>query len=355
MFAVLLALSLPPAEAHALEPYLSVRTGLACAACHTNRTGGGNRTVFGNIWAQTQLPARSETIVPKELTEFLRIGFDLRAETRGFLASGGTPRSELLLDVAQLYLEGRFLDNRLVFYVDETLGPINAYPREAFLMAEALPGNGYVKAGIILLPYGWRLQDDSEYIRTTTGFNYFRSDMGAEVGFAPGPLQFALAVTNGRVRQFEDDDGKQVTTQASLVFPRVRIGASASRNENGPGRYDVVGAFGGIGLGPLTLLGEVDLRRDVPDPATAAPTIEQLMWYAEADWLLRQGVNAKATFGLLDPDRDSAADDQQYRLRLGLEWFPAPFLRFGGFYQLREDELGAAELDRVTAEAQLHF
>lgn len=357
LFAVSMLAGDGSAAAHAREPYISMRTGLPCQACHINRTGGGQRTPFGNIFAQTQLPARpATTIVPKEITDFLRVGFDLRTEGQAALRSTSTPRTQLLLDVAQLYIEGRFLDGRVVMYMDETMGPENAYAREAFLMVEGLPANGYVKAGRLLLPYGWRLQDDAEFIRARTDFNYFASDQGAEVGFAPGHLQFALAITNGNFGAYETDNGKQLTSQASLVFRRFRIGLSASRNESGAtARRDVFGGFGGVTVGHLTLLGELDRRRDVNTVTTAATN--HLLGYGEADWLVRRGVNTKVTFGWWDPNTDAAAtNDRQLRMRFGLEAFPVPFFRFGAFYQYLNDASGTTDdNDRVTAEAQVYF
>ena len=51
---IVLALLGPSARA---EPYLAVQSGLRCAMCHVNQTGGGMRTPFGNQFAQTQLAA----------------------------------------------------------------------------------------------------------------------------------------------------------------------------------------------------------------------------------------------------------------------------------------------------------
>lgn len=345
----LLAVLAAPAAA---EPYLALRTGLKCSACHTNVTGGGNRNAFGGIYAQTQLPMKTGTVVPRTIADFLQVGWDLRVEASGTFGES-TPRTSIGLDVAQLYAAAELLESRLVFYIDQTVGPERAIAREAFGMVRRLPAASYVKAGKFLLPYGLRLQDDAEYIRERTGFSYYTPDQGVEVGLEPGPLAIAVALTNGNAGATENDDGKQITSSAAVVFRRFRLGASASLNDGTDTRREAVGGFGGVSVGPVVLLGEVDYVQDKP---VAGDTVRQLMAYGEADWLLLRGLNAKVTYGWLDPDTD-VAENERIRARFGLEFFPTPFLRFAGFYSLLEDipQATITNLDRWSVEAHVLF
>src|SRR6266851_2987680 len=97
---VLLALALLAPTVSRAEPYLAVRTGAKCMACHVNPTGGGKRTEFGSIYSQTALaeaylnPATGETMAAPEggpqsalwtgkLNDHLAVGSDLRASLQG--------------------------------------------------------------------------------------------------------------------------------------------------------------------------------------------------------------------------------------------------------------------------------
>lgn len=350
--AVLVLSGVLSARAEIREPYLALRTGLKCSACHLNRSGGGGRNAFGSLYAQTTLPRRSGTVRNRALSEFLGIGFDLRASAWGTVGES-TPRTSFELDEANLYLEARLVDRVLALYLDQTVGPSQAGAREAFVLWETRWLNGYAKAGKFLLPYGLRLQDDLEFIRRETGFSYETPDQGVELGAEPGPLSWFLALTNGSAGGAEGDNGKEVTSSAALVFRDFRIGASVSRNERpGPARRDVLGVFGGLRAGPLVLLGEFDRIWDRLD---TGQTLEQLAAYLEGDVLLARGVNAKVTYGWFDKSR-AIPEDERVRARLGLEVFPASFLRAAAFYTADIwIPQAATDVDRVTVEFHLHF
>src|SRR5260221_1925145 len=64
------------------EPYLAVQLGLKCGQCHVNPTGGGLRTAFCDVFAQTVLAAQHlGTGLDKwtrQLGPYLRAGGDFR-------------------------------------------------------------------------------------------------------------------------------------------------------------------------------------------------------------------------------------------------------------------------------------
>src|ERR1700756_1099094 len=76
-----LALCLVTLRAHA-EPYLAVQMGLKCGQCHVNPTGGGLRTTYGDVFAQTLMPPdhidSGTDVWTGDVTKFLRVGGDLR-------------------------------------------------------------------------------------------------------------------------------------------------------------------------------------------------------------------------------------------------------------------------------------
>src|SRR3990172_5419860 len=110
------------------EPYLSVRTGFRCSQCHINRSGGGGRTEFGSIYAQTKLPMRSTAFRSRSLNELVAVAANFRVLASGAV-SQTTPRTSIGLEEANVQVEARVIRDVLAVYVDETLGPGGASAR----------------------------------------------------------------------------------------------------------------------------------------------------------------------------------------------------------------------------------
>jgi len=339
----------PSSTALSAEPYLSVRTGLRCSVCHTNMTGGGKRNAFGSIYAQTRLSMMVTSLgdggsfMATDIADILSIGADLRAR-----ASRKETEDETLypfeIEEGNLYIEATLIRDRLTFYVDEEFAPGNPRSREVFALIKGLPGESYLKVGKFFLPYGFRLLDDTEFIRQRTGFNFDNSDLGVEFGLEPGPLSVAVAVTNGTQGAAENNNDKQFSGYAAVVFPRWRVGVSGSRNEGETGDREAFGAFGGFRLGRFAFLGEYDFINDDPPDGRRG---DQAAAFIEGDVLVTQGLNLKIAYGFLDPDRD-IGENSRYRVRVGAESFITQFLQASVYYSRLEDIPQVGNRDEVT-------
>lgn len=346
----------PSSTRLAAEPYLSVRTGLRCSVCHTNMTGGGKRNAFGSIYAQTRLPMMITSLsdggafMATNIADVLSIGADLRAR-----ASREETEDETLypfdIEEGNLYVEATLIRDRLTFYVDEEFAPGNPRTREVFALIKGLPGESYLKVGKFFLPYGFRLLDDTEFIRQRTGFNFDNSDLGVEFGLEPGPLSLAVAVTNGTQGAAENNNDKQFSGFAAVVFPRWRVGVSGSRNEGETGDREAFGAFGGFRLGRFAFLGEYDFINDDPPEGRRG---DQTVAFVEGDLLVTQGLNLKVAYGFLDPDRD-IGENSRYRVRVGAEHFITQFLQASVYYSRLEDIPQVGNQDEVTFELHTFF
>lgn len=306
------------AETARAEPYFAIMTGQKCGACHVNVTGGGKRTDYGNAFAQAQLPARvPEKMWNGRVMEYLALGANVRGTATATNIDGADDSFEFDLDEALLYIEVPLLPDRLTLYVDERVAP-NASNREAFALLRFPEAQAYLKAGKMFLPFGWRLEDDSEFVRQVSGINYNTPDNGLEAGVERGPWSLQLALTNGTAGGAEVDRGKQWSALASYVQQRWRIGASANYNDAGSDARTMLGGFVGLRTGPVSWLAELD---HVDDEGLSPDGRQQWLGFLEANWWIRQGHNLKVTYGYFEPD-DDVDEDERARYSLVYEYQP---------------------------------
>jgi hypothetical protein len=337
-FPVAVALALAGSGLARAEPYIGLRAGRPCAACHVNVTGGGMRNAHGVMFGLTALPWRGAPTAADDPTYFrgrvadnLHVGADLRAShTSTFSVSADDNAFDV--DAANLYADLQLVRGRVHLYLDERVAPGAARSREAFALLEDLPGRLYVKAGRFFPPYGWRLLDDEAFIRTVPGYGFNLPDDGVEVGWTPGRLAGSLAVTNGAGGASEQDDHKQVSMLAAFTHDRFRAGVSGSANRRGDEDRRFAGILAGARLGPLVFLGEADagrveaLRGLPPPPGSVRDTVRQVVTYAEVDWLVHGGLNLKVHHDYLDPDTSQNGDEVD-RVGAAVEATPAPYIQ----------------------------
>src|SRR6202020_247255 len=154
------------------EPYLAVQLGLKCGQCHVNPTGGGLRTAFGDIFAQTILPANHLDGAADNWTgavnQFLRAGGDLRFDAAVTTAPNTRSLQQFDLEQTRVYLEADVIPGRLLAYVDEQVAPGGALMSGAYVWYWPGSHDWYLKAGQMYLPFGFRLQDQTAFVLTAT-------------------------------------------------------------------------------------------------------------------------------------------------------------------------------------------
>jgi hypothetical protein len=308
-----LALSTAPVRA---EPYLAVANGYKCTQCHVNPTGGGLRTAFGDVFAQTLLPARHLDVGTDswagQLSRFLSIGGDLRFDASSTQAAHTQTLNQFQMEQTRVYLEASVIPERLLVYVDEQLAPGGALNREAWGMWWSSDHSWYLKAGQMYLPFGLRLQDQTALIQQASGINMTTPDQGVELGWLRGHWDGQLAVSNGTAGAAASGNGKQSSLQVSWVEPAWRLGVAGNYDDAGSGGNKSAAAlFGGLRTGPVAWLGQAELigvhTAAVPatggSSVTPAGSVQMIATLLEADWGFARGNNLKITDEFLNPDR----------------------------------------------------
>ena len=319
-----LLLCLAACRVHA-EPYLAVQLGLKCAQCHVNPTGGGLRTTFGDIFAQTVLPAEHlDTGMDNwtgQLGPYLRAGGDLRFDAQTTQTPHTASLQEFSLEQTRVYMEAEVIPNRLLAYVDEQVAPGGALNREAYVLYWSATHDWYLKAGQMYLPFGLRLQDQTAFILTASGINMTTPDQGVEFGWERGHWDAQLAVSNGTAGGAVSSNGKQYSTQLAYVESVWRVGVAANRNDQSAGAKNAFGVFGGLRTGPVSWLAQAETT---DDQSIAAGQGKQLATLLEADWLITRGHNLKITDEFLNPNR-AVPNGEETRWSLVYEFTPIQF------------------------------
>ena len=329
-----------PAQA---EPYLAVANGLKCVQCHVNPTGGSMRSVFGNVWNGTQLPAVKLGGTPwtGQLGRYLAVGADVRWDAIETSTTGGSTRKSEFAD-SHVYLGVNLVPERLLLYADEQVTPGSPQNREAWALFWSANHTWYVKAGEMYLPYGLRLQDNTALVREATGIDMTVPGRGVELGWLTGHWDAQLALSNGPFSAGPRGSGRDVTANLAYVESGWRVGLAADANAAlRAGHRNAVGVFGGLKTGPIAWLAEADLVSDASQPGGP----HRLGGLLEANYSPARGHNLKVSAEYLDPQRGTP--HQQFgRLSVVYEVVPVRFLqlRLGARYYGTSDAQPADRL-----------
>jgi hypothetical protein len=343
--------------AHA-EPYIAARTGLGCASCHLNRTGGGGRTPYGAGYGAQTLPwkklAPGHGLFDGAIGDRVRLGFDGRGGYLGTFRDEGPYIGEAKLAEANVYLAAELLKDKLSVYLDTHVAPGSVSAREAFALVSFDRAGLYVKGGKLFQPFGLRLQDDEASTRRATGFTFETADIGAEAGLDTGTWSTAFSITNGTSGGAESDNGKQYCWTGARVFSLGRIGLSAAANDLPKhARQSLAGVYGTFKSGPLVVLTEADV---IEDDDGINPERRGGAGHLELDVAAHAGLTVRLFAGASDLDLDDGLD-RQTQWGAGVDWTILPGLQVRSLYRARGGSAptpGSRD-DEVWIEAHVYF
>lgn len=321
------------------EPYLAVRTGSDCSACHVNPNGGGLRSTYGAYYGARELPAVAgsmERFDAGQVNESLRLGTDLRFNLTQTTFDGDETEDGRSFNTrsGQLYLALQPEGTPVMLYLDQQLLPGGGRNREAYVQLQM--GAHTLKAGNLMLPYGLRLEDDSAFVRQVSGFNFDNNDRGVELGLNMSRWHFDVALSNGSGSEGNDDKNFQYLGRVEYLGDFWRFGASYALNDAEAGERTLAGLFGGINLNGYILLFEVGRIED--DSVMFVPDIaqEQEVTLLELNRELARGYNLKLTTEWLDPDTH-VSENERTRHSLVLEVTPYASVQVRGGVRVGED------------------
>jgi hypothetical protein len=327
--ALILIVAVLHARPAAAEPYLAVEEGYKCNVCHVNPTGGGLRNDFGLTYAKVLLPAETvDNAIDSwsgKITDRLRIGGDLRADWSRDTAPNTPSQQAFSLEQFRVYADLVILPDRLGIYVDEQIAPNGSQNEEAYVRYGNTTDGFYLKGGQFYLPFGWRLQDQTAFVREVTGINMTTPDKGVELGYEHSAWSAQFDLTNGAANA-TTGSGYEVTTQVVYTKPLWRVGIAGSSTQSSAGDRRMGGLLAGLKTGPIAWLAEGDIVHDDSLGRTLAAGL------LEADWRIRKGHNLKLTAEYEDPDR-AVRNNQETRYSIVYEYTPLPFLQLRAGYR----------------------
>ena len=213
---------------------------------------------------------------------------------------------------------------------------------EAFGLLTILPASGHVKVGKFVPNFGTRLDDHTAFIRTYTGFSpeQGRPELtGVEAGMSPGSLSFTGGVYNAADGfGASETNSKAYLGRAEGMFTLAEdlhfgIGGNVFSRSNDAGvRTDLYGGFGSFTYRDLTVFGEADIIH----AKQAGQSVNGLVTYVEADYVVTPGVDLKLTYDYFDPDLDLKTGASS-RYSVGVEFFPISGVEVRPVYRIKKE------------------
>ena len=349
---VVIFLILASLELFAL-PRFAVRLGDKCSSCHYNPSGGLIRNEGGWNWGKNTLSMISsrdkDFLMSPKISDNITIGLDYRTQ---YIYSQVSKRTYFQNMTASLHTN---------FALSKQINLVGKYDFvnelwEGYGVANILPGNGYIKAGVYTPNFGIRLDDHTAYTRQDLLFNPLYREAGVEVGYFVDDWLYASASAGSNLTSVTNNYSKDPTYIARLeLTPRfgevgLMFGGSYAsvKMDGGAGTLNTnfYGGFFGFGYDEFSLLAEYDIANDLYDVDSKSN-----MLMVEAAYGITTGLDAVVRYDKIDRF-DTIETDNTSRVIVGFEFHPYSFIEIRPQYRIVMEDPARENNSFVM---QLHF
>jgi hypothetical protein len=312
-------------------PRFASRTGSKCQSCHVDPSGGEMRQTLGVQYGRDQLPvpawskSSDENDFSNIITNILGIGADFRTIYYNRKLNDSTRSNGLFQMQGDLYIN-LHVSQKVFLFLNLNKGTSSGF--DAYALLNVLPASGHLKIGRFVPDYGTNLDDHTAYVRQYTKLSPEYDVVertGMEAAVSPGAFTILGGVYNA------DEGGGIPGTNNKAFLGRAEgmfklsgnvslgLGGNVFATKTGiPGiATTYYGGFGSFSVGEFTVLGEADWIRTSP----VGVTTTALATYAEADYVITQGVDLKLSYDFYDQDVNYKTGSKS-RYSVGVEFFP---------------------------------
>ncbi len=376
------------------EPYMTVREGYKCSQCHVNKSGGGARTDYGRVYAETRLaaspgpvslggnPGPAGEVGYGRVSPFFSVGADLRTAFTYTDFDHASPTSQFNRPNAceschastggggklgEVYMKLEAVPDLATIVYSANVVPTTNTREIYAILDKSLPLDGYLKVGTFRLPSGFQNTWDYPFNHAdqggyglgsgvgVVGMETVRAKGGFELGIEPGPLAFSVSLSN------PDDTSKETrgSRAAANGYVVSKWGVLGLGYTTDPIAHKVLRTttegYLGISLGRFTALGQIDSVTTKDD--NTSTTTKMQSWLGEVDFLIAKGHNLRLLYEALDPDLDTS-NDRRDRTSLIYEPFLTPYLQGRvGYRQYAGPLSNGTTVDKngMQVFAELHF
>ncbi|MCX7835510.1 MAG: hypothetical protein N2450_05505 [bacterium] len=344
-------------------PRFSANYEQNCFLCHSNPSGGGQRSSFGSkFFAIHELSIYSPKEVETEFSNYnpqivpgLLIGADLRTI---WFADDSLKYNSYLQMQGDLQVSFEPTTFFSIYYQQGLTGVFQVFAKSNFSFLKS-----YIKVGKFRPDYGWWTDDHTAFTRAPLRWRERYTDTGVEVGLHPERWFATFGIFNGTGNAATDDNPQKAYSASIRYRPKlgpfkIAIGTSYYSSSEPllvfggkRGNTSIFGPHFSFAFKNLGIQSEVDWKIERTTSEKKIGVYSSNAVY----YTFTKGVTSVLTYDFIDPDQDKRTGSNT-RYGVGMQIFPTPFVEISPSVRITEYSAANGKKSKVTSGIMmLHF